>query len=182
MVDVADVRWLLIAVASVSAVVVVIGLLGNRLEQRYALELRPPSDEPEQEPDELPVRYHAQVLAQAWVSYYVCLFFTGLAFVLLVASDESRGLLVALVTVILAAIYFVESRKSRASMLEQARALRAEDDDRRREEERMRLIALVSDGDARDRLVRELVLRLDHATGDAQPASPQPVPSYVTPE
>jgi len=179
MLDAQDVRWLLIAVASVSAIVVLLGSYGNHLERRYVRELQPPGEDIHPDGDELPVRYHAQALAQAWVSYYVSLFFIGLAFILVVGADNGRGL-AAVVTVVLAVIFFVESRKSRASMLEQARAHRAEDDDRRRDEERLRLIEMVSEGEARDRLVRKLMLRLEPS--EAEPVVARPAPTYVTTE
>lgn len=180
MLDAADVRWLLTAVGSVSAIVVLLAVYGSHLERRYTKELEPEAGDDHEgaASDGLPGRYHGQALAQAWVSYYICLFFAGLGFILLVGSDDGRGVVVAVITVAVSALFFIESRKSRATMLEQSLAMRAEQDERRREESRIRLIGMVSEPEARDRLVTELVMRRD--TVDADASRPRPgQPAYV---
>jgi hypothetical protein len=88
-------------------------------------------------PDQPSMRYHAQVLAQAAVSYYVSLFFAGLGFVLVVDADgDGRGLASAIIALVLAVVFFVESRRSRAGMLEQTLAMQAEVEQRRQDGER----------------------------------------------
>jgi hypothetical protein len=181
MLDADDVQWLLVAVGSVAAIVVVLAVYANRLERRYTRELSAARGSEEPEPDELPVRYHAQVLAQAGVSYYISLLFAGLGFLVLVDSGGSgRGTVAAILTEAVAALFFIESRKSRSAMLEQTRALRAEGDERRREEERARLIAMVTEGEARDRLLSELVLSLEAGQRGGDPARRPVPPSYAT--
>lgn len=181
MLDAEDVRWLLIAVGSVAAIVVVLAVYANRLERRYSNELRAArGDDHDPAVDELPVRYHAQVLSQASVSYYISLLFAGLGFLILVDSGGSgRGTVAAVLTELVAALFFIESRKSRASMLEQTRALRAESEERRREEERARLIEMVSEGEARDRLLSELVLSLDTVRAAEPARRPAAPPTYA---
>ena len=152
---------LLLVAAVVGVVVVVLAAYCNRLERRYAAEMDIPDDDDDPgppAPDQPPVRYHAQVLAQASVSYYISLFFALLGFVLLVDADgDGRGMASAIIALALAVVFAIESRSSRAGMLEKTQALQAE---------RVRLLSMVSDDDARNQLISELLLRGDPPGGD----------------
>jgi hypothetical protein len=152
---------LLLVAAVVGVVVVLVAAYCNRLERRYAAEMEIPDDDEESgspAPDQPPVRYHAQVLAQASVSYYISLFFALLGFVLLVDADgDGRGMASAIIALALAVVFAVESRSSRAGMLEKTQALQAE---------RVRLLSMVSDDEARNQLIAELLLRGEQVGGE----------------
>jgi hypothetical protein len=181
MIDRDDVLWLLAVAVIVAVVVAVLAFYSTHLERRYASDMEPADggEDAGPHPDRPPVRYHAQVLAQAAVSYYVSLFLVGLGFVILVDTDgDGRGLAAALIAMVLAVVLFVESRRSRAGMLEQTRALQAEGEERRREGERIRLLQLVSDDDVRNRLVAEL-LRGEPAAHEPDPQRTTPTPPYA---
>lgn len=168
MLDQDDVQWLLVVALIVAAVVAGLAWYANHLEGSYADDMDPDDggkDGGPQPPDQPPVRYHAQVLAQAAVGFYVSLFFALVGFVLLV-DDDSRGLASAIVAIVLAIVFFVESRRSRTGMLEKTLQVRAE---------RIRLIELVTDEEERNRLISEL-LQPGRPGGPDAPGSPPPPP------
>jgi hypothetical protein len=162
MFDAEDVQWLLAVVAVMALIALGLATWSTHLENRYARGMVDPDAESEggsqaRSPHAV---YHAQALAQSAVSYGVSMFFAGLGFVLLVDADnDGRGLAAAIIALLLAVVFFVESRKSRTGLLEQTRALRAEDEDLRRAEERYRLVTLVTEGPERDKLVADLLLQ-----------------------
>ena len=159
MVDGDDVLWLLVVSLVIACVVALVAWYASYLERRYIRDLdRPGGGETAgPQPDQPPTRYHAQVLAQSAVSYYVALFFAVLGFVLVVDADgDGRGLASAVIALLLAVVFLVESRRSRAGMLEHVLALRAEGDKRLHERERLKAIELVNDDDQRAQLVRDI--------------------------
>lgn len=163
MLDGDDLSRLLLVAAVVGVLVVLVAVYCNHLERRYAAEMVIPEAEEDAgppAPDQPPVRYHAQVLAQAAVSYSISLFFALLGFVLLVDADEDgHGLASAIIAIALAVLFAVESRSSRSGMLDKTRALQAE---------RIKLLTMVSDDDARNKLIADLMLHGDPPTGEPQ--------------
>jgi hypothetical protein len=176
MFDPSDVGWLLRVVAVMGVIAVALAVCAKLLERKY---LRDMSNDPDAKgsPATPHANYHAQGLAHASVNWGVSIFFTGVSFVLLVdADDDGRGLISAIIAMVFAIVFFVESRRSRSDMLEQTRVLRAEEDERRRSEEHLAMVQLISEGADRDKILIELLRQQGSALAlkSSSPGSTQP--------
>jgi hypothetical protein len=158
MFDPSDVGWLLRVVAVMGVIALALAVCAKLLEAKYLRDMSAESEGSGAVSRPPQANYHAQGLAHASVNWGVSIFFTGVSFVLLVdADDDGRGLVSAIIAMVFAVVFFVESRRSRSGMLEQTRLLRAEEDERRRSEEHLAMVQLISEGADRDKMVIELL-------------------------
>jgi hypothetical protein len=174
MFDPSDVGWLLRVVAVMGVIALALAVCAKLLEAKYLRDMSSDADASGASSRTPHANYHAQGLAHASVNWGVSIFFTGVSFVLLVdADDDGRGLVSAIIAMVFAIVFFVESRRSRSDMLEQTRLLRAEEDERRRSEEHLAMVQLISEGADRDKILMEL-LRQQGSPLALQPSSQPP--------